>query len=152
MPPDLWRFAQILYARPGVEHACLQLQASGSDVCLLLAGVWLERRRVTCTAARCATLQELARPWQRAVIAPLRQLRQDWRTAATQDPALAQVREQLKALELQAERALLEKLEQASLEWSEGEQASDWLNSLLGITAQSHRDALMTLRIAMLAD
>ncbi len=29
MPPDLWSFALVLYARPGVEDACLRLQEQG---------------------------------------------------------------------------------------------------------------------------
>jgi len=49
MPTDLWRFAETLYQRPGVEAACLQLQAQGADVCVLLCAAWLERRQVACT-------------------------------------------------------------------------------------------------------
>ena len=49
MPSDLWDFAQRLYGRPGVEHACLQLQEAGADVCLLLCGAWLQQRGVACT-------------------------------------------------------------------------------------------------------
>ena len=49
MPTDLWDFAQRLYARPGVESACLHLQEAGADVCLLLCGAWLERHGIACT-------------------------------------------------------------------------------------------------------
>ena len=48
---DLWNFALELYAREGVEQACLELQETGSDVCLLLTGAWLQRRGVRCLAA-----------------------------------------------------------------------------------------------------
>ncbi|CDM38827.1 hypothetical protein PPSAL_0210 [Ectopseudomonas oleovorans] len=48
---DLWNFALELYARAGVEQACLELQDTGSDVCLLLTGAWLQRRGVRCLAA-----------------------------------------------------------------------------------------------------
>ena len=46
MPTDLWDFAQRLYARPGVESACLHLQEVGADVCLLLTAGWLGGRGV----------------------------------------------------------------------------------------------------------
>src|SRR3546814_12836636 len=32
MTTDLWRFAESLYQRPGVEAACLHLQDEGADV------------------------------------------------------------------------------------------------------------------------
>lgn len=82
MPSDLWDFAQRLYGRPGVEHACLQLQEAGADVCLLLCGAWLQRHGVAYTPARLSHLQAIAQPWQTEVISPLRQLRQNWRTTA----------------------------------------------------------------------
>ena len=33
MHTDLWNHALALYARPGVEAACLDLQTLGGDVC-----------------------------------------------------------------------------------------------------------------------
>ena len=146
MPSDLWTFALRLYARPGVEAACLQLQARGADICLLLCGSWLEHTARDCTAARCAALQQLAQPWQQQVITPLRQLRQDWRTAAQQQPALAALREQVKQLELQAERELLEQLQHCAEAWpsSATQTPSDWLESL-GAGVDSP-DALLLLR------
>ena len=147
MPNDLWSFAQTLYARPGVENACLRLQTSGADVCLLLTALWLERHRIAFTTARSAELHLLARDWQHDVVKPLRQLRINWRTAAQNDQQQALLREQLKTLELQAERTLLLRLEQHALRWSE-EVAGDWLNSLAGVAALDNRDALENLRIA----
>ena len=73
MPSDLWNFACDRYARPGVESACLQLQAKGADVCLLLTAGWLGRRGVTCTPERAEALQQQARTWQQEVITPLRE-------------------------------------------------------------------------------
>ena len=147
MPTDLWNFATTLYARPGAEKACLQLQGSGADVCLLLTALWLERRQVACSESRSAALQQLAGPWQEEVIKPLRQLRQDWRTHAQQNEQLEQLREQVKTLELQAEKALLARLEQCCEGWP-GEKAGSWLNNLAGAAVRNNRDALDSLRIA----
>jgi uncharacterized protein (TIGR02444 family) len=147
MSTDLWGFAQRLYAQPGAEKACLRLQASGADVCLLLTALWLEQRKAACSEERCAALHALARPWQHEVVKPLRQLRLNWRHAAQQDQQLAQLREQVKSLEVQAERSLLLQLEQFSRDWP-AEETGDWLGSLAGIAGRDNRDALEELRIA----
>ena len=76
---DLWNFALELYARPGVEQACLELQDAGCDVCLLLTAAWLQGRGVRCLDERLRALTELAGPWQREVVSPLRQTRRHWR-------------------------------------------------------------------------
>lgn len=147
MPTDLWDFAKTLYACPGAEGAGLQLQAGGADVCLLLTALWLERRKVAYTPARSRALQALAGPWQEEVIKPLRQLRMDWRRDARQDQPLALLREQVKLLELQAEKALLARLEQHSSSWP-GEKAGSWLNNLAGAAGRENRVALDLLRNA----
>lgn len=146
MPSDLWDFAQRLYRRPGVQQACLQLQAAGADVCLLLCGAWLQRHGVTCTPARLAHLLAIAQPWQTEVISPLRQLRQNWRTAAQQQAPLAALREQMKGLELDAEQQLLLALQACAHDWptdSDGA-APAWLETLAGTGADP--DALLVLR------
>lgn len=151
MPPDLWRFAQTLYAQPGVEHACLRLQAGGADVCLLLCGAWLERRGTGCDAQRLAQLQALAGPWQTDVVAPLRRLRQGWRNPAASDPQLGSLREQIKALELQAEQQLLLRLEAAARDWPEREENESPGAWLEGLAPGVDDDALRVLRAAALA-
>lgn len=144
MPPDLWRFAEAVYQRPGVEAACLHLQAQGVDVCLLLCALWLDARNVPWDEARGQTLRDLAQPWQTQVVMPLRQLRQSWRPAAQGDNALTQLREQVKRLELEAERELLQRLATLSREWPGVDDAQQrWLEQL---TADP--DALQTLRVA----
>ncbi|GAB3386178.1 TIGR02444 family protein [Azotobacter armeniacus] len=152
MSLDLRAFALQLYQRPGVEAACLHLQAQGADVCLLLCGAWLEARGVNCTSGRCAELRRLAQPWQAAVVAPLRRLRQDWRTAARDDVVLGELRERLKALELDAEWTLLRRLETACHDWPVVPGAGEaWLDGLAETAADCH-DALETLRAATRAD
>jgi uncharacterized protein (TIGR02444 family) len=146
MPSDLWNFALRLYQRPGVEHACLQLQTAGADVCLLLCACWLQRQSQAFSLPRCEQLQRLAQPWLQNVISPLRELRQNWRTAAQQQPELAVLREQVKVLELQAERQLLSQLQACVHAWPplSAAEASDWLTHLSGFSAEL--DALQVLR------
>lgn len=127
---DLWSFALACYARPGVEDACLELQAGGADVCLLLCAAWLQARGIGCNAPRRQRLTRLAMPWQRQVVQPLRQLRQAWRPCADEDATLRPLREKLKALELEAERALLVKLQEASQAWPPGPESAQWLAQL----------------------
>jgi uncharacterized protein (TIGR02444 family) len=151
MPSDLWSFTLDFYARPGVEQACLDLQASGSNVCLLLCGAWLAQNKVTCNAERVQQIRLLATPWHDNVIQPLRQLRIQWRDSAQHDVQLGALREQVKAMELGAEHELLNRLEARAAQWLQDDEAKgeDWLSSLLGEgTAQRH-DALQVLRVAM---
>lgn len=142
---DLWNFALELYARPGVEQACLELQDAGSDVCLLLTGAWLQQRGVRCLEERLRALTEVAAPWQREVISPLRQTRRHWRTAAGEDAELAALREQIKKLELQAERVLLERLQALAESWPGEAGRDDWLIRL----AENDSAALQVLRGAV---
>ncbi|MCZ4324326.1 TIGR02444 family protein [Pseudomonas anguilliseptica] len=148
MPTDLWRFAEALYQRPGVEAACLLLQTQGADVCLLLCAAWLERRQIICGNERSEALRNIAKPWQQQVVVPLRQLRQSWREQAQSDNALTQLREQVKQLELAAEREQLERLAACTQDWPSNAANAplNWLESLA--PQPSNHDALQTLRIA----
>ncbi|MBK1726168.1 TIGR02444 family protein [Halorhodospira neutriphila] len=73
----LWRFAEDVYQRPGVEPACLKLQARyGLSLSLLFAAVWsgLEGRgRLGVSNAEAAIRR--GQEWDREVIDPLRALR-----------------------------------------------------------------------------
>ncbi len=143
MPTDLWSFALACYARPGVEPICLRLQDDGADVCLLLCALWLEQRGVAASAQRLAQLQATAQPWQQTVVQPLREERRSWKDAARSDLALAHWREQIKEMELAAERELLARLEQQASPWPVAEQAGDWLELLI-----EDREARCALRAA----
>ena len=149
MCADLWSFALSTYARPGVEAACLHLQEQGADVCLLLCGAWLERRGVMLTAERIQALKQIARPWQIEVIEPLRQVRRQWRAMAQLDKPLASLRERVKALELDAERQLLTRLEALAQIWLADEAVGQpqWLERLAAEDAANlDHDALQQLR------
>ena len=151
MCADLWSFALSTYARPGVEAACLRLQEQGADVCLLWCGAWLEQRGVAQTPERLQALQQLARPWRVQVVEPLRQVRVQWRAMAQQDTQLASLREQVKTLEVEAERALLARLETVALAWSiEGVAGQyEWLEGLTTEAASLDHDALQRLRVVV---
>ncbi|WP_078739716.1 TIGR02444 family protein [Pseudomonas fluorescens] len=146
MCADLWSFALSTYARPGVEAACLRLQEQGADVCLLLCGAWLEQRGVALTAERVEALEQIAGPWQLQVVWPLRQVRIQWREMAQQDEQLAGLRERVKALELEAERQLLARLEKLAQAWPMKTGHHRWLEGLAPEAANLDHDALQLLR------
>ena len=150
MPTDVWSFTLDFYARPGVEQACLELQANGANVCAVLCGVWLGVRGVECTAQRLMEIGQLATPWHDEVVRPLREVRMQWREAARQDASLSSLRAQVKALELEAEQQLLSRLETLVQAWPcrETQNLSAWLSGLVDQDAKKSRDALQVLRIA----
>ena len=150
MCADLWSFALSTYARAGAEDACLRLQEQGANVCLLLCGLWLEQRGVAPEPARVLALREIADPWQADVVQPLRMVRTQWRAMAQQDVELGALRERVKALELEAERQLLLRLEALAKGWPTGERATDqtWLEGLATEAANLDHDALHQLRAA----
>ena len=149
MQTDLWNYCLNLYARPGVEQACLDLQSRGMDVCLLLCAAWLETRGVACDESRLGQLSACAGPWQREVVQPLRQLRTQWREAAAHDDVLAALRVQVKAFELEAERTLLRRLESVTQSWEQSQGACDWLQRMASDAGHPDYDALQTLRVAI---
>ncbi|QJP06554.1 TIGR02444 family protein [Pseudomonas multiresinivorans] len=150
MSDDVWSYALKLYARPGVEAACLSLQEGGGDVCLLLASAWLGSTGVAFSPSRMSALECTAREWREEVIVPLRSLRQRWRQSAKQDAELAPLRERIKQLELEAEKVLLGRLEAVARGWPRGEaqELVYWLEAAAGEAGGLRRDAQETLRIA----
>lgn len=114
---DLWAFATHLYGQHDVERHCLAWQAQGGDVCLLLCAAWLDREQVPFSAPRWLELQALSADWQKTWLAPMRALRQQAKAWCAEDAARHALRERLKALELDSERALLAQLAQAVAAW-----------------------------------
>jgi uncharacterized protein (TIGR02444 family) len=151
MSSDLWSFSLATYARPGVEQACLQLQSAGVNVCLLLCAAWLGQRGTACNEQRLRQLRSVVDPWDADVVQPLRELRTQWKALATQDADLNALREQVKNLELEAERTLLLRLERISEGWPQ-DAATDlsvWLEGVAAGAAHLDRDALNQLRVAV---
>ncbi len=109
----LWSFSSRLYARPGVEDAALTLQDEhGLDVNMLLLCCFLGAHGVRANRETVAALDQHARAWQAVTVEPLRQLRRRLKrdvgavTAEAADP----LRQQVKALELEAEKLQQETL------------------------------------------
>jgi uncharacterized protein (TIGR02444 family) len=107
-----WDFAVATWTRPGVDALCLALQdVHGQSVALLLWGLWTARRGAA-EAPDLAGAVRLARDWEAQILSPLRAVRR--RLAGPSWPAdgvAADLRRQLLAAELTAERALIEALE-----------------------------------------
>ena len=111
----LWPYALEVYGRPGVEALLLRLQDDhGQCVPFLLWSLWMVaggRPIESATAAACA---ELARAWPDAAVAPLRRLRRGLKAEARKERLQARIRTGVQALELEAERMLLQMLEESS--------------------------------------
>ena len=101
MSNPLWEFSLHAYAREGVAESCLALQDEfGMDVNLLLYAAWLATAGRSLSMAHLLALQALVAPWRGRVVSPLRSLRQQWRDY----PAVSAIRDEIKRLELLAER------------------------------------------------
>ena len=131
---SLWSFTVACYAEPTIEPLLLAAQDQGHSVCVLLTAAWLEQRGCAWSAARQAQLSHSAAQWNTPIIEPLRALRIEWKSQLEKLPALAPLREQLKALELAAEQQLLQSLESDCLPWETASQPSDWLTAM-GLSA-----------------
>ncbi|MGE8190174.1 TIGR02444 family protein [Pseudomonas sp. NPDC086278] len=150
MSSDLWSFCATTYSRRGVEPVCLHLQSTGVNVCLLLCGLWLGERGVACNEQRLQLLRDVAGPWDADVVQPLRALRMRWKDAAGNDAGLNELREEVKSLEMEAERHLLMRLEGLAQSWPQRESTdrAAWLEGVAAGAAHLDRDALHQLRVA----
>ena len=114
---SLWDFALEAYGRPGVEQALIELQdAHGQCVPFLLWRLWLSAEGRKPDAAVLGRGAALARAWDETAVAPLRGLRRQLKRgpAIVAPEPRERLREGVKALELMAERLLLERLESES--------------------------------------
>ena len=103
---ELWAFSLRVYAAPGVESACLDLQQRHRlDVNLLLAACWLGASgRGTASAADWRRVQARTAEWQAQIVARLRAVRQALKPgAAAGDQACAALRQAIAGCELDAE-------------------------------------------------
>lgn len=70
-----WTFSLSVYARAGVEQACLALQEAGADVNLLLFCCWLGGEGRQLDKRQLKQLMSAVSVWQEEVLAPLRRAR-----------------------------------------------------------------------------
>ena len=107
----IWEWALDAYARPGVPQAALALQDEhGQNTSFLLWAVHAEAKDPD-LLARAA---EAAKAWDRTALVPLRAVRRALKPALPpfSDHARESLREEVKGLELAAERLLMETLDQ----------------------------------------
>jgi len=97
----LWDYALAAYRMDEVAPTCLALQDDFDvDVNLLLYAAWLAHREQCLGDEHLRAVDGQVAAWREGVIKPLRRLRRELRPLA---PAAA-IREEIKALELRAER------------------------------------------------
>jgi uncharacterized protein (TIGR02444 family) len=106
----LWDETLQAYGRPGVPEACLTLQdVHGQNTSLLLWAVWAE----TTDPKLLAAAANIARRWEALSLTPIRAVRRALKPAfpGVADAEREDLREGVKAVELRAERVLMEALE-----------------------------------------
>lgn len=113
-PQTFWDFSLSFYARPTVQHACLELQnAYKADVNLLLFLVFQANRGQRLSALEISSINDEVRVWREHVIQPLRQLRRQLKVPllAINNEAQERLRKEVKRLELDSEKLQQEFLE-----------------------------------------
>ena len=106
----LWCFSTAFYACAGVAEALIKLQdRAGFDVNLMLFALWLGLSgRSSFTAAELGAADRVAGPIRGDLVEPLRSLRR--RLRSNPDADIQRLREEIKRLELAAERILQNRL------------------------------------------
>jgi len=114
---EFWDWAVTSYGKQGVSAICLNLQDSyGESVPLLLWAAWLAAQNRHLDSDIAAEAATLSAAWSDAVISPLRNLRRRLKSEITpeDDKLRLPIRNKIKGLELEAEKALMEKLSSLS--------------------------------------
>ena len=112
-----WTWALEAYGKPGAAQACLDLQDQhGQSVPYLLWGAWAAWEGRTLDRPALEAGAEVAARWEAAAVGPLRAARRAIKAPVpgVDDVAREGLRVEVKALELQAERLLIETLEAMS--------------------------------------
>ncbi|WP_292225693.1 TIGR02444 family protein [Brevundimonas sp.] len=111
---SLWDWAVAAYAAPDVSDACLALQDHHEqNVPLLLWSAWVAQTGRRPDEETIEAACDTARAWDSVVVAPLRAVRRTLKAPVPDidDGPRESVRNRIKALELEAEKHLLEALE-----------------------------------------
>jgi len=113
---SFWDFSVRLYAKPGVEQACLALQNQfGLEVNNVLFCLWHGQRRGVFSQSTMLQMVEFSNQWHTNIVCPLRSTR-SWMKGrknlidATEDN-FENLRNAIKKLELQAERLQQDQLQ-----------------------------------------
>lgn len=106
----LWDWTLEAYGRPGVAEACLALQdRHRQNTSFLLWAVWAE----AADPALLARAADVARRWEMLALSPIREVRRALKPpfGGVADEPREGLRDEVKAVELRAERVLMEALE-----------------------------------------
>jgi uncharacterized protein (TIGR02444 family) len=115
---QFWDWALNAYARPGVAQACLDLQDDhGQCTPYLLWAAWAAKSGRGLDEATLVKGADLARRWEPAFITPVRAVRRALKPSfdGVADDLREALREQVKAVELAAEKTLMLSLETLAL-------------------------------------
>jgi uncharacterized protein (TIGR02444 family) len=115
---QFWDWALSAYARPGVAQACLDLQDDyGQCTPYLLWAAWAAQGGRGLDQGTLAKGADLARRWEPAFITPVRAVRRALKPTldGVADDLREALREQVKAVELAAEKTLMLSLEALAL-------------------------------------
>jgi uncharacterized protein (TIGR02444 family) len=122
---SFWNHSLRVYRLPAVSATCLRLQNEhGLDVNLLLFALWYGRHHGPLPAALLDVLLAFTQPWAREVVRPLRHARSWMKQALAseqfnvlpQQPC-TQLRERIKAVELQSEQLQQQLMEALCEHW-----------------------------------
>lgn len=117
---DIWHFVVRLYGQDGVAPACLRLQEEyGVDVALLLFAAWMAEQGVALTHEQAQAACGWVAGWHNEVVRSLRALRTRLKTGTSLAPfdLSDDVRNSIKRVELDSERAELAWLARESMSW-----------------------------------
>lgn len=102
-----WTFSVGLYAQKDVESELLALQdRDGLEVNLALFCLFAGRQGYQLDNAAVQAMRAVGLAWGRQVVAPLRDARRNMKANAQTDETIAGLRNEVKALELAAEKAM----------------------------------------------
>jgi len=102
-----WQFSVALYGVPEVERACLELQdRDGLEVNLALFCLFAAQHHIRFDLASVQAMQAIGFFWGRDVVAPLREARRSMKAPAAENETVGALREEVKRLELAAEKAM----------------------------------------------
>ena len=110
-----WNFSLAVYSKPGVADACITLQDEfGVDVNILLYLFFRAANGVRLSAADVAQLDQRVGDWRNQVVKPLRHVRRELKQIVASDDfdGAANLRAQIKKVELQSERLQQQALEE----------------------------------------
>lgn len=102
-----WKFSTALYGLRGVEPAFLGLQdRDGLEVNLALFCLFAAERRIRLDARTIEAMRAVGLAWGHEVVGHLRTARRLMKPLAMEDKEAARLRDEVKAIELAAERAM----------------------------------------------